>query len=263
MSDALGAPGPNPRGNIISDLGLDLELDGDQLLGRVQVFPQLLVPGTDCLRISVMAAYVDVLTGVLCLDAFAGRVPVTLDLDVQLFRPPSGFTQVDAVATTLKVGRSIAIAEVAFTADDDSTPFAVGSASFVAAPDASLTIPSRAQNVRTVRRLRGTLTTPFAERAGCERIGAGMATLARRDDGLNAADSINGGLIALVVEEASLSATSGQTLSSIDIRYLRAARVGPIVGTALGDGDVARVEVRDTGSDDRLVVRAITRAFGV
>ena len=105
------------------------------------------------------------------------------------------------------------------------------------------------------------LDQPFAVRAGCIRQEPGVALLVRSDDGLNSSNTINGGLIALVAEEAVLAATPERTLSSLALRYLRPARVGPLVATATAHGDVSRIEVRDTGSDDRLTVTASARTF--
>ncbi len=85
-----------------------------------------------------------------------------------------------------------------------------------------------------------------------------MAVLPRTDDNLNAAGTLNGGLIALVVEEAALSLTPGATLSSMALRYLRPVRTGPAVATAEVRAGLGRVEVRDEG-DDRAAVAATTR----
>jgi len=52
-------------------------------------------------------------------------------------------------------------------------------------------------------------------------------------------------------------------LTSLALRYLRPSRVGPIVATARTHGDLARIEVRDTGKDDRLVVIATARSASV
>jgi hypothetical protein len=48
----------------------------------------------------------------------------------------------------------------------------------------------------------GALRVPFAQRARCERREPGVAVLHRSEDGLNSAGTINGGLVALAVEEA-------------------------------------------------------------
>jgi acyl dehydratase len=90
-----------------------------------------------------------------------------------------------------------------------------------------------------------------------------VAVLPRSDDGLNASGTVNGGLIALVVEEAALSLTPGATLSSMALRYLRPVRIGPAVATADVRAGLGRVEVRDAGGDDRPVVTATTRTSAV
>jgi acyl-coenzyme A thioesterase PaaI-like protein len=259
MSDSVTPAHRN--GHVLGELGLQLWLDGDDLHGSAEVVPEMHVPGTDCLRTSILATWVDVMTGIMCADVFDGRVPVTLDLALDLFRPAHGYRRIDAITTVLKRGRSVAVAEVRFTADGTNEVVALGSGSFVASPHASHTLPPRAENVARFGRHRGTLTEPFADRVGCRRLGSGTASLARRGDGLNASNTVNGGLLTLVVEEAVLSANQGATLSSLLLHFLRPGRVGPLVGTAKSYGDVARVEVRDTGVDDRLAIVATARTF--
>ena len=152
------------------------------------------------------------------------------------------------------------VAAVDFTAD--GVPAATATATFMPVPDESLRLPESALLLERTRDETMRLTQPFAERAGCVRQEPGVALLVRSDDGLNSSNTINGGLIALVVEEAALSCAPGTTLASLAMRYLRPARVGPLVATATGHGGVARVDVRDSGSEDRLTVTATTRTFG-
>jgi acyl-coenzyme A thioesterase PaaI-like protein len=70
---------------------------------------------------------------------------------------------------------------------------------------------------------------------------------------------INGGLIAVVIEEAVLSASTGGALDGLTVRYLRPGRVGPFVATAQLSPGLARVEVRDAGAEDRLLIVATGR----
>jgi hypothetical protein len=76
----------------------------------------------------------------------------------------------------------------------------------------------------------------------------------------NASAAINGGLLALVVEEAALSAdpTAGR-IESVQLRYLRAIRVGPAVASAELHHGMGRVEVRDA-SNDAVAAIATTRS---
>jgi acyl-coenzyme A thioesterase PaaI-like protein len=106
------------------------------------------------------------------------------------------------------------------------------------------------------------LAVPLAERAGMSRLAPGAARAPMTDEGLNASNTMNGGLIGMVAEEAALSlAPAGSSLSSLGIRYLSPVRTGPAVATAAGSGGVYRVEVRDDGTASRLAALATTRTF--
>ncbi|MFQ6226582.1 hypothetical protein [Nocardia sp. NPDC002869] len=105
------------------------------------------------------------------------------------------------------------------------------------------------------------LEVPLAERAGCVRSAPGTAVLPRTDDGLNASRTVNGGLIALAAEEAILSLAPGSTLSTLGLRYLQPARVGPVVADATLRADVGRATLRDTGNSDRITTLATDRLF--
>jgi acyl-coenzyme A thioesterase PaaI-like protein len=168
---------------------------------------------------------------------------------------------VHALGRVVKAGRSVVVCGVDMS-DDDGRPLAIGTASFMAAPVPGLELPSNV-GVDMPGLDRGPLAEPLAERAGCRRVGPGLAVLPRSEDGLNAAGSVNGGLIALVVEEAALSLTPDTTLVSMALRYLRPVLSGPAVATAEVRSGLGRVDVRDAGGDDRPAVTAITRAAAV
>lgn len=247
------------RSHVISELGLAVQLDGDGLRGNAVVVPEMHVPGTDVLRVSVLAAWADVLTGLLSGTALAPRVPVTLDLSIDLPRVLRGTPSVAGAARILKAGRSVVVLEVSFVEEEDRRPVALGTASFMPSPDTSLTLPALRDSPSILERSPDRLTAPFAERADCVRRGDGVAELPRREDALNASNTINGGLIALLMEESALSTAPDSVLSSLALRYLRPARVGPLVATATRHGDVVVVAAHDTGADDRLVAAATAR----
>lgn len=241
-----------------------ISVAGDALRGSVEVTPEMYVPGTSCLRTSILAAFTDLLAGLLAGRVIGPRVPVTLDLAIDLYRPAVGLKHVEGVGQPVKAGRTVFVAGVDFTADGE--PLGTATASFMPVPDESLRLPDSALLLERTRDETMRLEQPFADRAGCVRQEPGVAVLVRSDDGLNSSNTINGGLIALVVEEAVLSGTTlsaapETTLASLAMRYLRPARVGPLVATATTHGGVSRVEVRDSGSDDRLTVTAATRTF--
>jgi uncharacterized protein (TIGR00369 family) len=94
-------------------------------------------------------------------------------------------------------------------------------------------------------------------------IDTGVADVDHRPDLLNSSNSIQGGVLAFVAEVAAQSlatAHAGRTfvVDDLDIRYLRAARIGPARAQArllrLNDSDAAvEVETRDLGGDNRVV----------
>jgi acyl-coenzyme A thioesterase PaaI-like protein len=245
--------------HIVQELGFTITHLADELRGWAPIVPEMFVPGTGIVRASILATLTDVASGLLAAEVLAPRVPVTLELDVHLYREPQDLAEVHAVSRMLKVGRSVVVVGVELS-DDDGAAVGMGAASFMAAPDPGVTMPSAAERAIALlgeRRLR----VPFAERARCERREPGVAVLPRSEDGLNASDTVNGGLIALTVEEAVLSALPGVTLASLGMRYLRPVRVGPAIARATVHAGLGRVEVRDVGSDDRLAVIATTRSF--
>jgi acyl-coenzyme A thioesterase PaaI-like protein len=99
----------------------------------------------------------------------------------------------------------------------------------------------------------------------------GVAEMALRPDLLNATDSLQGGLVALLGEIAAQSIGTEamgtpHVVDSLDVHYLAAARVGPFRARAQilaleGGRPLVRVEVRDRGLDDRIasVMVASTR----
>lgn len=262
MPGATTVDPQRPATDIVSETGLAVQLDGDELVGTARVVPQLLVPGTGVLRTSVLGAWTDVLTGLLAMGSVEpGRVPVTLDLAVDVLAPVAGARTVEGRCRVAKAGRGVVVLEVSFTADGGTVPVALGTGSFVASPDARHTLPPLTDLVALMAaRPSGPLALPYAERAECVRKEPGLAVMPRREDGLNATRTVNGALLALAVEEAALSAApAGATLAALALRYLRPVRTGPVVATAEPHGGFCRVEVRDDGEGARLAVLATTR----
>lgn len=250
-----------PNGHILQELGFAATRSREESRGSARIVPEMWVPGTTSLRMSILATWADVAMGYVALSLMAPRIPVTLELDVHAYRPPPSEGTIHAVGRAMKAGRSVLTLGVDFT-DQDGGAVAVGTASFMAAPDPDLAVPPERLPGDDLPAHEGGLRVPFAERARCVRQEPGVAVLHRSDDGLNASNTVNGGLVALAVEEAALSLTPGDTLSSMSMHYLRPVRLGPAVATAQVRDGLARVEVRDAGSEDRLAIVATTRTFG-
>ena len=252
VSDDLG-----PSGHVLTELGFGMQRAGDELHGSAPIVPEMHVPGTDVLRISVLATWVDMIAGLLAADVVGPRVPVTLELDVHVVAPPHALDRVHVRGRVATAGRP-GVGPTVQLLDGEERPFGFGAGSFVVAPDPSLRMPEQTGlggRPPGVARLR----QPLAERVGLQRLEGGEIALPRSDDGLNASNTVNGGLLALAVEEAALARTPGETLGSLAMRYLQPVRVGPAVAVADVQGGLGRVEVRDAGADDRCAVIATTR----
>lgn len=250
------------RSHIVSELGLGVTRAGTEVRGSASVVPEMWAPQTESVRTSILATWVDIVAGHLAVDVFAPRVPVTLELDVHLYRKLEGCDGIEVVGSVLKSGRSVVVAGVELR-DDRGHSVGLGHGTFVAAPNPALRMPALPPEDERLARREPSLRMPFADRARCRRREPGVAVLPRSDDGLNASGTVNGGLLALVAEEAVLSLTPGRTLASMAIRYLQPVRRGPAVAKAEARNGLGRVEVRDAGADGRLAVVAVTQVFGV
>jgi len=228
------------------------------MVGRAVVSTAMLAPGTGALRTGILGAWTDLVTGMVALEKTFPQIPVTLDLDVHLFEEPPSTGTVEMAARALKVGRSVAVFEVEMRVDGDL--FGVGTSKFVVVPDPSL----RMTSMPTMSRPPDDelLTEPFVHHAGIEVLEPGVASVPNAPGSRNAVNTLNGALLAVLVEEAALSVAPGSSLALLDLHYLQPVRVGPAVARADVRNGVGRVEVRDAGADDRLAVVATTRTFG-
>lgn len=248
---------------MLQELGFTVRRAGDGLRGEAEITPFMHVPGTGHLRTSILATWADMIAGLLAAQSMRPRVPVTLSLDVHLYRPAPPAGRVVAGGRAVKRGRSVFAGSVAFR-DSSGDEFGFADASFMAAPDVTLSLPGITSIDLPPHQV--LLSVPLAERAGLEVTAPGVASLPRSEQGLNSSNTVNGGLLALCVEEAVLSLAPGATLSSLSLRYAGPVRVGPAVAVAsLRDG-LAQVTVRDSGRPSpgeppRLAITAAARLF--
>ncbi|ONH61823.1 hypothetical protein CcI49_05615 [Frankia sp. CcI49] len=263
-----GAEATAPRSSALADLGILIEEQGAVLKATMPAVANLAVPGTTAMRICALCALADTQLGLLAVRELGPRVPVTLALDVHLFQPvpispparaegPAGAagpaSMVHATGRVVKTGRAVLVTAIEF-ADDTGRPLGVGTALFMAAPDPMLLMPPGMRPLDLFATASGELAAPYAERLGCRRVGAGVASLPFTDDVVNASGTLNGGILPLAVEEAVLSAAPGSYLTSLSLQYLRPVRRGPAVARAEVRGDVGTVEVHDAGTGALAVV---------
>ncbi|WP_052710682.1 hotdog domain-containing protein [Pseudofrankia sp. DC12] len=267
--ETVDVPGiPNARqvrhsardGHTLGPIMMATRRAGDELRGSCPVSPGMCVPGTTTVQLAPLVVWADVIGGRLAVGELAPRVPVTLDLDVQLTVPPRPSSQINATGRVIKTGRSVVVIGAEFT-DEAGELVGVAAAAFMAAGDPSLVMPPIVWEDPDEAPPRPPLLTSLAEHAGCQVREPGVAAVHRTVHGLNSSNTVNGGLIALAVEQAALSLNPSVPLASITLRYLRPVRIGPAVATATAHGGMTTVEVRDAGADGRLAVRAVTRSF--
>lgn len=246
---------PEMRTSFIAEIGYTH--DPDELShARGTVVPELCVPETDVVLTSVLLTWADILAGPLATQATMPRVCMTNDLTVRLLaRPPAG--DVDLRGAVLKSGRTTTFTETWIGPPD--APCAVAHGTFVASPRPQDVIDL--DMLRGVRRERRALETPLPERLGVRVVERGVTEVERRDDLLNPADTLQGGVVALVAEIAALSLAGGGAIArELDVRYLRATRVGPARATARRVArDLVEVRVVDAGAGDRLTAVAVVR----
>lgn len=265
MEGSASSPkGSNPQekrtsSHVLTELGWSVRQQGDEMHGDGTIYPELHVPGAEQLRTSMLASWADQLMGLIAVQVMRPRVPSTLELDIHLYTPAPGNGVLRGRSALVKAGRSVLTASVEFLNDEDQV-FAVGAGSFMLAGDPDVRLPPRLS--LDMPALPRTLDQPIAERVQCQTRAPGVVALPRRDDGLNASNTVNGGLLALVAEEAVLSLPDAPPLCSLAIRYLRPVRIGPAVATATLRNNLGLVEVRDEGNGNRLAVTATVRTFG-
>ena len=128
-------PGDLDR-HIMRDLGFGVSRSAEEMHGSGHVIPEMYVPGTDALRMSILAAWADITSGYIAVGLFDPGVPVTLDLDVHLHSPVVGVDEVTTVARVQKAGRSVSVLSIDIFGDGETVGFA--HATFMASPNPAL-----------------------------------------------------------------------------------------------------------------------------
>jgi acyl-coenzyme A thioesterase PaaI-like protein len=245
--------------SVLPELALTIVAVGDELHGEFPVLETMCTPGTDVVRPSVAATQADAVLGLHAIRALAPRLPVTLDLDVHLFPEAAGLDRMLGVSRLVRAGRNVIVTDMEFRSPAGRV-VGYGSGAFMAIPEPGFRSPDLDEVLGRFGTPRGTLSVPIAERIGCVRTGPGTAVLPSTSVVHNGAAAINGGMLAVVAEEAALAADPGAArLESIHLRFVRGVRVGPAVATADAHGGMARVEVRDASTGGIAAV-ATTRA---
>lgn len=240
---------------FFEDLGHSWHVEGERCTGEMTVVDELCRPGTRVVRASVMATVADIVAGGLANVWMAPRIPLTVDLTLHPLAPPVETARLTMLGRNVKAGRTTVINEVVFH-DDRGSPVAMSHATFMPSP--------RPEDVmETVRWGRPpcqpSLHAPILDAIGTRVIEPGVVELDLADYVLQPSGTIQGGALAMMAELAA-STLAEAPVTDLEIRFTSAVRVGPARAAAsvLG-GRLVRVEVRDTGNDDRLATLIVAR----
>jgi acyl-coenzyme A thioesterase PaaI-like protein len=221
--------------------------DNMSAAGDATITDALRSVGSSLPRPSVLATIADCVAGIPAGLMIVPTLSVTLDIAVRIVAPATG-DRLELKGELVKVGRSTVAGEVFFYDAETMALVAYSYATFMGSPRPQDHAPPFTRGMRTV----GSMAEPFPEHVGAHIVEPGVVEIERTPFVVQAAGSLQGGIVGLISEMAAESLL-GSPVIDLDIRYLSAVRVGPglATATALGDG-VARVEVRDQGRDGRL-----------
>jgi acyl-coenzyme A thioesterase PaaI-like protein len=242
-------PDPDP-GSFVGALGLDLSFVDGLTHGRVELLPEMLAPGTDRLRIGVLATLVDMVAGFLP----TGPVNPTVDLRISLVARPPATGTMYLVCRPAKLGRRLFVGETILHTGDVDRPFARSTVTFMNQP-MSHAPGSRGPAAEAVA------APSFDELLRPRYPDAYTVEMDAHPWVSNGpAGTIQGGVQSLLAEIAAERAVKPRELAvvDLDIRFLNRVRSGPVAATAevsAGDLDDAfvRVAITDLGDDARLV----------
>ena len=257
--ESEAAPDSRDRVGFTSELGCSVRADGDTLVGTGRIVPELCLPGVGVARPSVLLAWADIVTGSLANEYTLPRVCMTVDLSVRIVAPvPSGANLI-AIGRILKTGRTLTFAETTFSIAGDDVVVAESLGTFVASPRPQDLVSSNVAMSSPARRHVVTPPAPVAEMLRSRVIAPGVVEADRHERILNWAQTVQGGAVAALAEEAVLALDNAPVPNELEVRYLAAVREGPMRATARRLGSWVRVEVLDTGNAGRLAAVAIAR----
>ncbi len=252
----------------MSTMGFEYRMDGPVATGRVKVGPYLQSaprwPG-----VAALLTFADVLIGQLASAQTYPRISVTADLGVKVFSALPGDGMYEMTAELLKTGRTMTVGETRFFSSDRRL-MATSVGTFLASPRPADEAPDGFPDSLTARVTTEPGASTLGEQVGLELLAPGHARIVLRPDLFNATESLQGGLVALLGEVAARSAATARAgrpyvVGGLQVHYLAAARVGPFHTSAeVEDREGAsrvRVEVRDSGRDDRLVSLILADTF--
>ena len=116
--------------SFVGGLGISLWTEGDLALARAEIQPEYFKPGTDRIRLGVLATLVDMVAG----SPAHAIINPTVDLRVTLLAPAPTQGAIELVCHPVKSGRLLFIGETLLHTGDPSRPFARSVCTFMNKP---------------------------------------------------------------------------------------------------------------------------------
>jgi len=113
--------------NFTASMGLELWHEDDRTHGRVEVRREFMAPGSDRVRVGVLATLVDTVAGTLP----TGPINPTVDLRIRLLDEPPSSGAIHFVSHPVKAGKRLFLGEVFLHAGEASRPFATSMITFI------------------------------------------------------------------------------------------------------------------------------------
>ncbi len=235
---------------FVNGLGISLWTEGDLALARAEVQPEFFAPGTDRVRMGVLATLVDMVAG----SPAHAIINPTVDLRVSLLEPAPTSGAIEIVTYPVKSGRQLFIGETLLHTGDLARPFARSVCTFMNKP-----LDSERTGIFPVGQLGADHYDASLQLREPE---PGLFEMDNHDIVRNGANgTVQGGAQALLSElagERALGVLDDEFQAvDLEIRYLNRVKEGPVRarGEVLSgfDGPWVRVATNEPSAGNRIV----------
>jgi len=237
--------------SFVNGLGISLWTEGDLAFARADVQAEFFKPGTDRVRLGVLATLVDMVAG----SPAHAIINPTVDLRVTLLAPAPTTGAIELVTHPVKAGRLLFVGETLLHTGDPAEPFARSVCTFMNKP-----LDSDRTGIFPV----GHLGAPHYDASlHARETEPGVFEMDNHEIVRNGANgTVQGGAQALLAEltgDRALDAFDGEfTAVDLEIRYLNRVKEGPVRAEAelvpsMFDGPWVRVATTEPPADNRIV----------
>ena len=237
--------------SFVGGLGIRLWVEGDLALGQCMVEPEFFKPGTDRVRLGVLATLVDMVAG----SPAHAIINPTVDLRVSLLEPAPTSGAIELVTYPVKSGRQLFIGETLLHTGDVDRPFARSVCTFINKP-----LDAERTGLFPVGELGH---DSYDESLQLSEPVPGTFEMDNHEVVRNGANgTVQGGAQALLSElagERALGELDDEFHAvDLEIRYLNRVRTGPVRATAEllhggFDGHWVRAAIHEPPADNRIV----------